>query len=164
MILQIPNPDHTFFLQATTVTPLFTIVVNRYLFTSCWGEFSGWKPYFRNLNQLSLSNINMQQLTHYFLHFIFPIIIARFFYRDNWFKSSAVLLLTMMVDFDHLLADPIFQACRCSIGFHPLHSYFAILVYLAFLIPAKTRLIAIGLLMHMATDQIDCFWNSTHCK
>jgi len=105
----------------------------------------------------------MQQLTHYFLHFIFPIIIAGVFYRDSWFKSSAVLLLTMMVDLDHLLVDPIFQGCRCSIGFHPHHSYSAISIYLVCLIPEKTRLIAIGLLMHVATDQIDCFWNSTHC-
>ena len=30
-------------------------------------------------------------------------------------------MLTMMVDLDHLIADPIFDPQRC-IGFHPLHS------------------------------------------
>ncbi len=105
----------------------------------------------------------MQQFTHYFLHFILPVILAYLFYRDNWHKTSAILLLTMLVDLDHLLADPIFEACRCSIGFHPLHSYIAIFFYLLFLLPPKTRIIALGLLMHMATDQIDCIWNIQTC-
>lgn len=105
----------------------------------------------------------MQQLTHYFLHFGFPIIIALAFYRPQALKVSAILLLTMLVDLDHLLATPLFDACRCSIGFHPLHSYAAISFYVIGLFPIKTRIIAIGLLLHMATDQIDCIWNSSHC-
>ena len=44
----------------------------------------------------------------------------------------------MAVDLDHLLADPIFDPHRMSIGFHPLHSYPAIAVYVLFcLIPKK---------------------------
>ena len=35
----------------------------------------------------------------------------------------------MLIDLDHLLATPIFDPARCSIGFHPLHSYYAIGVY-----------------------------------
>ena len=69
------------------------------------------------------------------------------------------MLLTMMVDLDHLLADPIFDPNRCSIGFHPLHSYYATFLYTFALFYSKTRVFAIGLLWHMVTDYQDCFWN-----
>jgi len=105
----------------------------------------------------------MQQFTHYFLHFVFPVIIAFLFFREKGIKVSAIFLLTMLVDADHLLANPIFEACRCSIGFHPLHSYPAIMLYVIGLVPNRTRIVAIGLLMHMATDQIDCIWNFGNC-
>ena len=62
----------------------------------------------------------------------------------------------MMVDLDHLLAAPIFDAGRCSINFHPLHTYWAMGVYVLLLLPKKTRIIAVGLLLHMVTDRIDC--------
>jgi hypothetical protein len=68
----------------------------------------------------------------------------------------------MFVDIDHLLATPIFMADRCSIGFHPLHTYYAIGVYVIMLFFKKPyNKIAIGLLFHMITDFIDCIviWN-----
>ena len=105
----------------------------------------------------------MQQIVHYFLHFGLPVIIAFLFYRPKALQVAAIFLLTMLVDADHLLATPIFDACRCSIGFHPLHSYPAIAIYVLCLFFRPTRLIAIGLLMHMATDQIDCLWNAGNC-
>lgn len=98
-------------------------------------------------------------LIHYFLHFGFPVIIAWMFYRPKWIKIAIIFLLTMLVDLDHLLATPIYDPCRCSIGFHPLHSYVAIGTYIVLVVPAKTRIIAIGLLMHMITDGLDCFLN-----
>lgn len=66
------------------------------------------------------------------------------------------MLGTMLVDLDHLLANPIFDPDRCSIGFHPLHSSYAVLIYAALLLPPKTRIIALGLLFHMFTDWQDC--------
>jgi len=51
-----------------------------------------------------------------------------------------------------------FDPNRCSIGFHPLHSYIAISGYFILFFFKKTRIIAIGLLLHMATDAIDCLW------
>ncbi len=102
----------------------------------------------------------MQQVIHYFLHFIFPGIVAYAFYRPEWIKTYSIFLLTMLVDLDHLLANPVFDPCRCSIGFHPLHSYYAIAIYAILVFIPKTRIIAIGLLMHMATDQLDCLLNT----
>jgi len=68
------------------------------------------------------------------------------------------MLATMLVDLDHLLATPIFDPGRCSINFHPLHTYWAMAVYVVLLFFKKTRIIAVGLLFHMLTDFIDCQW------
>lgn len=70
-----------------------------------------------------------------------------------------IFLATMLVDLDHLLATPIFDPNRCSIGFHPLHSYWAIFIYIIGLGWSKTRLVSIGLLLHMFIDWQDCFWH-----
>ena len=65
----------------------------------------------------------------------------------------------MLVDLDHLLADPIYDPKRCSIGFHPLHTLYPIALYgLLCLVPKPLylRLIGIGLVIHMMLDSIDC--------
>ena len=95
---------------------------------------------------------------HYFLHLLFPLVIAWIFFRKDALKTGIIFLLTMLVDVDHLLATPIYDPNRCSIGFHPLHSYVAIVIYVVLLLPAKTRIVAIGLLIHMFTDWLDCYW------
>ena len=66
------------------------------------------------------------------------------------------MLAGIMIDLDHLLATPIFDPDRCSINFHPLHSYWAIGVYLIMFCFKKTRLWAIGLLIHIIADLVDC--------
>jgi len=107
----------------------------------------------------------MQIFTHYFLHLGFPVLIALVFFRKNWHKVYLILLATMLVDLDHLLADPVFASDRCSINFHPLHSYYAILVYAVLLFfPRPFNIIGIGLLMHMLTDLIDCLFTFSKCK
>jgi phosphatidylglycerophosphate synthase len=92
------------------------------------------------------------------MHFLIPGLIAFLFFKKNWKKVWAIFILTMLVDVDHLLATPLFSSSRCSINYHPLHSYYAILCYFFLLVPSKTRVIAIALLFHMLTDFIDCFW------
>lgn len=97
-------------------------------------------------------------LIHYGLHFVFPAIIAYLFFKPNWKKVYLVFIATMLVDLDHLLATPIFDANRCSIGFHPLHSYIAITFYFFGSFFKPTRTIAIGLLLHMLADFVDCYF------
>ena len=63
------------------------------------------------------------------MHFLVPGIIAYIFFRKRWKKVWLIFILTMLIDLDHLLATPIFDATRCSINFHPLHSYYAIFSY-----------------------------------
>ncbi|QOW11048.1 hypothetical protein Q73A0000_12110 [Kaistella flava (ex Peng et al. 2021)] len=69
------------------------------------------------------------------------------------------MLATMLVDLDHVFANPLFDPNRNSIGYHPLHSYWAIGAYFldAIFLKGNYRIIAVGLLFHMFTDFQD-FW------
>ncbi|WP_034258584.1 DUF6122 family protein [Altibacter lentus] len=100
----------------------------------------------------------LQFILHYSLHFLFPGLVTWVFFRHQWRLAWAIMVATMLVDLDHLLATPIFAENRCSINFHPLHSYVAIAGYALLLFFKKTRIIAVGLLLHMVTDGIDCIW------
>ena len=104
--------------------------------------------------------LEIQTIIHYALHLLVPGLISWVFFKELWKKSWLFMLMTMIVDADHLLATPIFDAGRCSINFHPLHSYYAIGIYLLLLlIPNKyVRIIALGLLVHMIVDFQDCLW------
>ena len=97
-------------------------------------------------------------ILHYSLHFFLPLIIAILFFKKEWKKVYVIMMLTMLVDLDHLLADPIYQADRCSINFHPLHSYYAIALYFIMSFFRKPfNIIGIGLVLHMIADFTDCF-------
>ena len=78
------------------------------------------------------------------------------FFRKYWLKAWLIMLATMLVDLDHLLASPIYDPARCSIGFHPLHQWPAISIYALMSFIRPLRLIAIGLLIHMLLDGVDC--------
>ncbi len=93
---------------------------------------------------------------HIALHFIIPALIVVAFYRKHWKVVYVVLISTMLVDLDHLVADPIYDAARCSIGFHPLHKIWFVCLYVVLCFIPKTRLVGIGLSVHMALDSIDC--------
>lgn len=102
--------------------------------------------------------MNWQPVIHYGMHFLVPIAISFIFFPKKPWRIYAVFLLAMLIDLDHLLATPIFDPGRCSIGFHPLHSYPAIAFYILLLFFRKTRIAAIALLWHIVTDAVDCLW------
>ena len=95
-------------------------------------------------------------MLHLLLHFSVPAIVAGFFFRLQWKRAYGLMIVTMMVDLDHLLAIPIYDAARCSIGFHPLHQPPLMVGYLALCFFTKTRFIGFGLIIHMILDSIDC--------
>ncbi|MFZ0240182.1 MAG: DUF6122 family protein [Desulfobacterales bacterium] len=95
---------------------------------------------------------------HLVLHVLVPGVAAQAAYAERWKSAWLVMLATMIVDLDHLLAIPVYDPNRCSIGFHPLHTYPAIGFYFLLLLMPKIRLIGLGLLIHMALDKIDCLW------
>lgn len=99
----------------------------------------------------------IRPVIHYFLHFGFPLVLAYIFFRKDWKKAYFIMLGTMLVDADHLLSTPIFAPDRCSINFHPLHTYWAMSVYVILLFfRGNLRIIGVGLLFHMLTDWVDC--------
>jgi hypothetical protein len=100
----------------------------------------------------------VRSIVHLILHFAVPLGIAWAFFRTRWRSAAAIMIATMIVDLDHLWANPVYDPQRCSIGFHPLHAWPAIAVYAVLLVPSRTRLVGIGLLIHMALDGIDCAW------
>jgi hypothetical protein len=98
---------------------------------------------------------------HYFLHLIFPLVIAKIFFPKNWKNAYFIMLCTMFVDIDHLLSTPIFDPERGSIGNHVLHTYPMILIYFfgVLFLKGNYRIAAVGLLFHMFTDFQDFyFW------
>ncbi|WP_317128344.1 MULTISPECIES: DUF6122 family protein [Hymenobacter] len=105
-----------------------------------------------------------QTLVHYSLHFVFPVVLALVFFPVMWQTAYLIMLATMLIDLDHLLAKPIFDPLRCSIGYHPLHSFYAIPVYALLLLLPATQMVAVGLLFHLFTDTVDCLWNFSHCR
>ncbi|MFT6266796.1 MAG: hypothetical protein ACJAWS_002960 [Oleiphilaceae bacterium] len=89
-------------------------------------------------------------------------------------SSQLVNGINYSCGFRSLWAIPIYDANRCSVGFHPLHQLFPIGIYLLFSLgpyflqdfypSAKLYLkllqyIGFGLLIHMALDSIDCQLN-----
>lgn len=93
---------------------------------------------------------------HLVLHFVVPAIITGLFYRKIWKLAYFVMIATMLVDIDHLFANPIYDPNRCSIGFHPLHQLWFIALYIVLCFVPKTRFVGLGLVIHMALDAIDC--------
>ena len=109
-------------------------------------------------------------LLHYGMHIIIPAFFALFFKRERRVKAYLVMLFTMLVDLDHLFATPVFHPHRLSIGFHPLHTWTAIVVYAILCVLPYRRLgwkwwlrpLGVGLLFHMITDLQDYYlWSHT---
>ena len=95
-------------------------------------------------------------ILHYGLHFLVPGVLAYLFFKPHWQRTWLVLIGTMLIDLDHLFADPIYDLQRCSIDVHLLHSPYALPVYVSLFAYKKTRVIGLGLLLHLFTDFIDC--------
>jgi hypothetical protein len=101
-------------------------------------------------------DFELRPALHLALHALVPLAIARLFFRDRWRRAWLWMLAGWLIDIDHLLADPVYAPGRCSIGFHPLHRTPAIVFYVLLLLPRRTRLLAIGLLVHIGLDVLDC--------
>ena len=110
---------------------------------------------------------------HIFLHFFIPAVLAKvlslpqfknnawmnavpLFFRKTGWHIYFTLISATLIDLDHLLADPIYDPHRCSVGFHPLHQTPAIIVYFILCLFPKTRLVGVGLVIHILLDASDC--------
>lgn len=102
--------------------------------------------------------LELRPLLHGILHLAVPGAVAGVAFRGRWRRAWLVMVATLLVDLDHLLADPRYDPDRCSLGFHPLHTAPAIVAYAGLAAWPRTRLVGVGLLIHMALDAIDCVW------
>ena len=102
--------------------------------------------------------MSLRAALHLCLHAAVPALLAWLFWRPRFARAWLLMLLGWVIDLDHLLADPVYVPDRCSIGFHPLHTAPAIAAYGVLVLPRRTRLFGIGLLVHIALDAIDCIW------
>ena len=98
----------------------------------------------------------IRPLVHMLLHAAVPAAAARWFFPGKWRRAWGIMMLAMLIDLDHLPADPIYDPGRCSIGFHPLHTPVAVAVYAAMLLFPRTRIAGLGLVLHIALDAVDC--------
>lgn len=103
-----------------------------------------------------MPDLELRALVHLVLHVLVPLAVARIFWPTQWRAAAPWLLAGWLIDIDHLLADPIYAPGRCSIGFHPLHTWPAIAVYAGMVLPRRTRWLGTGLLVHIALDGLDC--------
>ena len=100
--------------------------------------------------------MTLASVLHLVLHAVVPGAVAWLYFHEQWRRAWLIMLATMLVDLDHLLADPIYDPQRCGIGFHPLHTAPAIAGYVVLSLLGPTRLIGVGLVIHMALDAADC--------
>lgn len=100
----------------------------------------------------------LRSVFHLILHVTVPGAVAWVFFRAHWRRAWLVMLATMLVDLDHILARPLYDPDRCSIGFHPLHTAPAVAVYALLALFPRTRRVGLGLLIHMVLDALDCVW------
>lgn len=100
--------------------------------------------------------MTLAAILHLLLHALVPGAVAAALFRPRWRRAWLLMLATMAVDLDHLLAVPIYDPQRCSIGFHPLHQTPAIAAYGLLTLLPPTRIVGTGLLIHMALDASDC--------
>ena len=98
----------------------------------------------------------LQTFAHYGCHIFLPLLVALVWYKSKWKIAFLIMFAGMLIDLDHLLADPIFDPNRCSINFHPLHTYYALIIYGLLIIPKSIRLIGLGLVIHLIADAVDC--------
>lgn len=107
----------------------------------------------------------VRTIVHYALHLLLPLLAALLFFKKQPWKAYWTMMSTMIIDVDHLLADPVFDPNRCSVGYHPLHSYAAVFVYVILCVlpyqklhlPWWLRAVGVGLLLHILTDLEDYY-------
>lgn len=67
------------------------------------------------------------------------------------------LLISNLIDLDHLFSASLFVASRCSINNHFLHSFFVFPVYLLGLL-SRFRYFFMGIILHLIIDYLGCIF------
>jgi hypothetical protein len=100
--------------------------------------------------------MEIRPLLHIALHILVPLAVAVICYRRKWYRASLIMLAGWLIDVDHLLADPVYDPDRCSVSSHILHRWPAQILYLLLAMVPRTRLVGLGLVIHVLLDALDC--------
>jgi len=105
-------------------------------------------------------------MPNFIIHIIFSaLLVAGIYYYEKKFKKNKepnikiialLVFASNLIDLDHLLADPIYDIERCSINFHPLHSWYVFPFYFLGLFWKKYSYLFMGIILHLILDGIDC--------
>ena len=110
---------------------------------------------------LDLTSPLIQNAVHYSGHCVVPLLVAYlvFHRKYDWEHAGLIMVATILVDIDHIVATPFFDPTRCGIGYHPLHTLPAIALYFALTLDKnwKVKAVGLGLLIHMLYDLKDCY-------
>ena len=88
---------------------------------------------------------------------ILLVFVIHFFDRKTDIKRIFILVISSnLIDWDHLLANPIYDPNRCSINFHPLHSWYMFPIYFLGSLWKNYRYLFFGVILHLVLDGIDC--------
>lgn len=98
------------------------------------------------------------------VHFVSNVVLLGVIYffdvssREDFFAIALSVLASNFIDVDHLLASPIYDPARCSINFHPLHSWYFFPVYAALLFVRSRRVqyFSVAVFLHLALDWLWC--------
>ena len=102
-------------------------------------------------------HFSLSFIFHLILHVTVPLAVAWLAYRSQFRKAFLIMLAGIAIDVDHLLVRPILDPERCSVGFHMLHNYWLCGLYVGMAIIRYTRLVGLGLVIHILLDAIECF-------
>ncbi len=100
--------------------------------------------------------MEIRPLLHIALHILAPLAVAVICYRRRWSRAWLIMLAGWLIDVDHLLADPVYDPGRCSVSSHILHRWPAQILYLLLAMVPRTRLVGLGLVIHVLLDALDC--------
>ena len=59
--------------------------------------------------------IIIRNIIHYGSHFVLPFVFTWILLREHWKHAGLIMVMTIIIDIDHLLTTPIFDPNRCSI-------------------------------------------------
>jgi hypothetical protein len=100
--------------------------------------------------------MEIRPLLHIALHVLAPLAVAVICYRGRWYRAWLIMPAGWLIDVDHLLADPVYDPGRCSVTTHLLHRWPAQVLYLLLAMVPRTRLLGLGLVIHVLLDALDC--------
>ena len=106
---------------------------------------------------------SVQSILHYSGHWLIPFLIAAVIWGQKWVIAGLTITMANLIDLDHLFANPVFDPERCSIGFHLLHGWQAMVFYTLMIFLPKwwVKALGIGAMWHLAVDYGDCLMMKT---